>query len=66
MMRKRSRSAALEPRPPGDELGRYSERHFITRPELTDALASQRKPEGHSQQHFSRNCLEAPRPAAAT
>lgn len=48
----------------GDELRRFAERHFITKPELADALSSLRKLEGQAKQHFSRSYLRAPRPGA--
>ena len=49
----------------GDELRRFADRHFITKPELAAALTSLRKLEGQAQRHFSRSYLRAPRPGAA-
>lgn len=49
----------------GDELRRFADRHFITKPELADARTSLRKLERQAQQHFSRAYLRSPRPGAA-
>jgi len=49
----------------GDELRRFADRHFITKPELADALRSLRKLEGQAQRHFNRSYLRAQGPGAA-
>lgn len=48
----------------GDELRRYADRHFITKPELVQAITSLRKLEEQAHQHFSRSYLRVPRPGA--
>ena len=49
----------------GNELSRYADRHFITKPELVDVLTKLRSLRGRAEQHFSRTYLRSPGPGAA-
>ena len=48
----------------GDELRRYADRHFFTKPELAEAIQKLRALQDEAQRHFSRSYLRAPRPGA--
>jgi hypothetical protein len=47
------------------ELRRFADRHFITKPELADALQKLRALAGEAERHFSRAYLRLPQPGAA-
>jgi hypothetical protein len=44
----------------GDELTRFADRHFVSKPELADALTNLRTLQRQAQQHFRRAYLRSP------
>ena len=49
----------------GDELRRFADRHFVTKPELADTPTKLRSLEKQAQQQFKAGYLRQPRPGAA-